>query len=113
MAEDYDYEGYRNKYGKDPYEELKKGHLTDEFKKPNHITFSDESVYHSAETPGGRWSKEGDKWHFHASEYNVEQHGAERMKTYFEKHEPDAVLHLPKKSKFQNFQDEQSKGLGG
>ena len=31
------------------------GHYPDTFKKPNHPTFSDESIYHSEATPGGRW----------------------------------------------------------
>ena len=31
------------------------GHYPDTFKKPNHPTFSDESIYHSEATLGGRW----------------------------------------------------------
>lgn len=31
------------------------GHYPDTFKRPNHPTFSDESIYHSEVTPGGRW----------------------------------------------------------
>ena len=32
-----------------------KGHLIDMWKKPNHPTFSNESRYHSKQTPGGQW----------------------------------------------------------
>lgn len=32
------------------------GHGTDQFKKPNHPTFSEESQYSSALHPGGRWT---------------------------------------------------------
>lgn len=31
------------------------GHYPDTFKKPNHPTFSDESIYHLEATPGGKW----------------------------------------------------------
>ena len=31
------------------------GHLTDEFKKPNHPTFSADSKYSSVANPGGNW----------------------------------------------------------
>lgn len=110
--EDYDYEGYEKKYGKLDPDWQKKGHLTDEFKKPSHITFSDESIYHSAETPGGRWSKEDDKWHFTASEFNVQQHGEDKLRRYFKEREPDAVLHLPEKGKVQKFNEENAKGPG-
>jgi hypothetical protein len=36
------------------------GHWTDQFKKPNHPTFSDQSQYSSREHPGGHWY--GDKF---------------------------------------------------
>jgi hypothetical protein len=36
-------------------------HGTDKFKKPNHSTFSDQSMYHGTSSPlGGKW--EGGKW---------------------------------------------------
>lgn len=111
MAEDdYDMEAYRKKYGKDPYEEIKKGHLPDEFKRPNHMTFSDESVYHSPDTPGGKWQMEDDKkWHFYASDFNVKQHGEEKLKDYFMKREPGSALHLPK-GKYKKYQESQQRG---
>jgi hypothetical protein len=51
---DYDMEGYIKKYGIPNQSEGQ--HLTDEFKLPNHITFSTDSIYHSEKTPGGVWS---------------------------------------------------------
>lgn len=54
----YDYEGF---YMEDPdraWEMLKEdseAHFTDRYKKPNHPTFSDESIYSTPETPGGHW----------------------------------------------------------
>lgn len=61
---DYDYRGFFKKYGAP---DVKKGqHFTDEFKLPNHPTFSDESVYFNARTKpfGGHWVQDGKKWRF-------------------------------------------------
>jgi hypothetical protein len=33
------------------------GHFTDQFKRPNHITFSDQSQYSSPENHGGTWDE--------------------------------------------------------
>ena len=95
MAEDdYDYAAYTKKYGKP--DQSKGQHLTDEFKRPNHITFSDESVYHSDKTPGGKWSEDKDKkWHYTPSDFVLKQHGADKLQKYFKEKEPDATLHLP------------------
>lgn len=43
-----------------PYEEMKQfaeseAHLPDTYKKPNHPTFSNESIYHNKKTQGGKW----------------------------------------------------------
>lgn len=85
--------GYIAKYGKP--DQSKGQHLTDEFKLPNHITFSTESKYNTPEATGGEWKQIKGKWHFFASPYNVKQHGAEKMQQYFKSYEPDAMLHLP------------------
>lgn len=91
---DYDYDGYIAKYGEP--DQSKGQHLTDEFKLPNHITFSKDSKYSNKEQEGGDWKRGGDgKWHFYASEFNLSQHSPERLQQYFAEHEPDAVLHLP------------------
>jgi hypothetical protein len=90
---DYDMDGYVAKYGQP--DQSKGQHLTDEFKLPNHITFSDESKYSTKETPGGQWKDEDGKWHYYASDYVEKRQGSDRLKEYFKKHEPDSVLHLP------------------
>jgi hypothetical protein len=46
---DYDYAA-AEKAGVQPDE---RGHMPDTFKLPNHITFSDESMYHGDENEGG------------------------------------------------------------
>ncbi len=97
---DYDYDGYIAKYGVP--DQSKGQHLTDEFKLPNHITFSKESKYHSDKTPGGEWVKDdGGKWHFFASQYNVQNSGLERLIEYFNTVEKDAELHTPTPYKMQ------------
>ena len=96
----YDLLGYMKKYG------LPKGylagtgeHLTDEFKLPHHITFSDESIYSNEKTPGGKWTREKDeKWHYAPSKFVLTQHPAEELRRYFKEQEPESVLDLPKAS---------------
>jgi hypothetical protein len=88
----YDLEGYINKYG---IPDRSKGqHLTDEFKLPNHITFSDGSIYHSEKTPGGQWRKVENKWHYKPSPYVLSIHPKEKLQKYFQEREPDSVLDL-------------------
>lgn len=72
------------------------GHLPDTFKKPNHITFSNESIYSSEDMPGGSWVPlEGGRFMFMPSQYNAQFHSADTYKTYFEQNEPNAQVVLP------------------
>ena len=50
---DYDIEGYTAKYG--PPGTVPGQHVTDEFKLPNHNTFSTESQYSTPYQTGGEW----------------------------------------------------------
>lgn len=91
--EDYDLQGY---YKAHP-SETTGGHLTDEFKKPNHPTFSNESVY--AKLPGmqpGRWEQtpEG-KDRFVAGQTNLQYRSPKQLQEYFRREEPDVDLVLP------------------
>lgn len=74
-----------------------RGHGTDEYKKPNHPTFSTGSVYNGADGhQGGEWSENADKtWNYSASPTNVEMHGKQGLKDYFQKIEPGNTLALP------------------
>ena len=58
------------------------GHLPDTYKKPNHPTFSNESRYHSKETPGGKWEQVGNRWKFYPSKYSVSNYGQDYIKRY-------------------------------
>ena len=73
-----------------------RGHFTDEFKKPNHPTFSDESMYHGVDgNKGGTWGTKDGKDTFTPSKTNLDNMSAQDMKDYFATVEPDAQLMLP------------------
>lgn len=75
------------------------GHFTDEFKKPNHPTFSDQSKYSSEETPGGKWGRQQDgSWTFTPSDTSIALHGRENLQQYFQRVEPKNKLVLPPQS---------------
>jgi hypothetical protein len=76
--------------------EAANGHLPDTWKKPNHMTFSQESIYSSPEHQGGRWvDAGGGKWVFFASPENMRQHDPATIVDYFRNYEPDANALLP------------------
>lgn len=93
-SSDYDLQGYYNKYGsKGP---AANGHLTDEFKKPNHVTFSNESIYSNPQHTGGQWSQQNGQWQFTPSQYNIKNVGPDSLKNYFKQNEPDSKLIMKK-----------------
>lgn len=94
-GDDYDYVAYEKDNG--PIRNMGDQHFPDKYKKPNHITFSNDSIYHSDMTPGGKWEEKEGKWHYTPSGYVLAQHGEEKLTNYFKDFEPDAVLHLPKR----------------
>lgn len=90
----YDYAGYREKYGEPDMSGGK--HLTDEFKLPEHITFSDDSSYSGPGREGGKWRKNKDgQWTFEPSEFNLQQHSPEKLKEYFDNYSKQDKLILP------------------
>lgn len=80
-------------------QEAANGHLTDTYKKPNHITYSDESIYsHAAGAPpAGTWFQgPGGKWFFWAAPTNITNAGGVTgLQNYFSTAEPDSGLILP------------------
>ena len=74
-------------------------HLTDQFKKPNHPTFSEESQYHGmGGEEGGKWEPlPNDKEHysFTPGKSNMEYWGAQGLQDYFDKYEKGNKLTLP------------------
>jgi hypothetical protein len=79
------------------------GHLTDQWKKPNHMTFSTGSQYSTPDNPGGVWADAtpkvtGDdlkRWVFWASKANLQSHGAKQLSDYFQQNEPNSTVVLP------------------
>lgn len=72
------------------------GHLPDTWKKPNHPTFSQESIYSGPYTPGGQWAEQpGNKWSFTATPQNLKYQDANALANYFQRVEPGNALVLP------------------
>lgn len=66
------------------------GHLPDTFKKPNHITFSNESKYSQGQ--GGQWINKDNRWQFVPSKTTLDLYGQKALQDYFKKYEPDSDL---------------------
>lgn len=91
---DYDLRGWWRKSG--GADLTANAHLTDEFKKPNHPTFSTDSKYSGVDgAEGGTWGKQDGKWTFTPGKTNLEVHGPDELTDYFRKVEPDSKLILP------------------
>jgi hypothetical protein len=92
---DYDMRGWWKKNGSNGQTD-ERGHFTDEFKKPNHPTFSDESKYDGADgNKGGKWGGTDDAPTFTPSQTNLKNMSADELQDYFSKVEPDSKLVLP------------------
>ena len=81
-----------------------RGHLPDTYKKPNHITFSNESIYHNqGGNIGGEWKElPGSKWSFAPSKTNLTNTPTDKLQEYFKKYEPDSTLVLPQEKPQEN-----------
>lgn len=72
------------------------GHFPDTFKKPNHMTFSDESIYSTPQNQGGKWVPTGDgNYVFWASPANLGYNSATSISDYFRRNEPGQTVVLP------------------
>jgi len=71
-------------------------HYPDTFKKPNHPTFSNESIYHGGKYEGGQWQKNEDgSYQFTPGRTNLEHYTPQELQDYFNKVEPGNKLNLP------------------
>lgn len=95
---DYDMQGWWKQNSQDTPDgpQLKGGHLTDTFKKPNHPTFSGYSQYHGVDgNQGGNWTKKPDgSWSFMPGSTNLKNFSADDMRDYFKRVEPGNELLL-------------------
>ena len=101
---DYDLQG-AYKAGLSPSTD--NGHLPDTYKKPNHMTFSDESQYNGAgywnpstgelsTAQGGHWDDIGSgQYSFTPGSTNLQFHTPQELMDYFKQYEPGNKLILP------------------
>lgn len=84
---DYDIQGW---WQKNQDQSLDGGHLTDQWKKPNHPTFSDQSQYNGVDGQyGGTWQPQSNgSFNFLASETNTRMMDPSDLSDYFKKVEP-------------------------
>ena len=69
------------------------GHATDKWKKPNHPTFSTESIYHNQNGyKGGTWKIKNGKTFYTPSQTNIQFYGKQGLFNYFREVEPDSIL---------------------
>ena len=89
-AYDYDIRGFWK--NKEKFAE--NGHGSDKFKKPNHPTFSDQSIYHGIDGyKGGKWLEDKNGVAFIPSPTSMWD--APMLRNYFNKYEPDVTLVVP------------------
>jgi hypothetical protein len=92
--QDYDVQGY----WKALTTRADNGHGPDTFKKPNHPTFSNQSIYHGTPSPwgepfqGGTW---GDNEYTPSDFMMRHTHNPKNMQLYFKRVEPNIKLNLP------------------
>lgn len=71
-------------------------HFTDTFKKPNHPTFSDQSMNQGRDGQvGGTWASAGGQTYFQPGPANLQQWGQGPLQDYFKQAEPDVALIPP------------------
>lgn len=93
-AFDYDMRGFWQKG--DAFAD--NGHAGDQFKKPNHPTFSNQSQYHGVDGhQGGVWGggQDGQPWTFTPSATNLQMNDAGDLQHYFQTQEKGNQLILP------------------
>lgn len=86
---DYDLRGFYQSQG----QLSENNHASDTFKKPNHPTFSNQSMYSTPEMQGGKWSEREDGMTlFEPSPINKIMYSPEQLSNYFNKVEPNSQV---------------------
>ena len=92
---DYDLRGAWKELQSGDMGEDARGHLGDKYKKPNHPTFSAESIYSGQDgVEGGVWSRNAEGKDVYTPGRKLSSVEADRLKRYFARTEPEAVLDL-------------------
>jgi hypothetical protein len=97
-SRDYDMAGFEKAVAEGRLPQHPEGedvHYPDNFKMPNHITFSDQSDYSNEFEKGGKWVKGGaDQSLFIPSEHNLKNTPPEKIAEYFANYEKEGTYVL-------------------
>lgn len=102
---DYDLRGAWKEMQSGSMEQDERGHLGDKYKKPNHPTFSNESIYSNEKNRGGRWEEKGDKVIFTPGR-ELSKSEANFLQRYFNNVEPGVVLNAKVKGGEKSWMDD-------
>lgn len=92
---DYDLRGAWKELQSGTMSEDERGHLGDKYKKPNHPTFSDQSIYSGQDgVTGGVWSRNAEGKDVYTPGRKLSSVEADRLRRYFLRNEPGVVLDL-------------------
>mgnify|MGYP000039047187 FL=1 len=93
----YDLRGAWKELQSGTMSEDERGHLGDKYKKPNHPTFSTESIYNGKDGyQGGIWNRNGNA-DVYTPQHNLTPEQAKRLKLYFAQNEEGVALNLKDK----------------
>lgn len=93
----YDLRGAWKELQSGTMSEDERGHLGDKYKKPNHPTFSTESIYNGKDGyQGGVWSREGNV-DIYTPQHKLTPEQAKRLRLYFAQNEEGVALNLKDK----------------
>lgn len=96
-VENYDLRGAWLELQNGTMTEDERGHLGDKYKKPNHPTFSTESIYNGKDGyQGGVWSRNGNV-DVYTPQHKLTPEQAKRLRLYFAKYEEGVALNLKDK----------------
>ena len=88
---DYDLRGAWKEMQSGAMQEDDRGHLGDKYKKPNHPTFSNQSIYSNDQNVGGKWEERGGQTIFTPGR-KLSKAEADFLQRYFAEVEPGVVL---------------------
>lgn len=95
---DYDLRGAWKELQSGTMSEDERGHLGDKYKKPNHPTFSDQSIYSGQDgAAGGVWSRNAEGKDVYTPGRKLSSVEADRLRRYFLRNEPGVMLDLKDK----------------
>lgn len=96
-VENYDLRGAWLELQNGTMSEDERGHLGDKYKKPNHPTFSTESIYNGKDGyQGGVWSRNGNV-DIYTPQHKLTPEQAKRLRLYFAQNEEGVALNLKDK----------------